>query len=407
MMKMKKLRKIKKISNVIWVILLLMSCNEEFTHGPIGHPDNTIPQPVSNLRVLKNTPGGAIITYEVLNDVDIQYVKAVYKNSKGIESEVKGSAYVNTLEIKGLGDTLARKVKVYAVNKKENVSEPVEVTINPMTPPVVKIFQSLQYEPAFGGFALQFKNVDRGDVSLNVLYKDTLTNNMNYYQSFYTSLAEGVYNVRGLPAKHNQFGVYVRDRWENSSDTIYFSLTPWPESLLDKKLFKSLYLSGDVAWTGWGGRPEYAFDDVLVMTNYAHTDYPLAFPHRYSLDLGVTAKISRFKMYQRPGETVLYEHGNPKRYRIYARATNPASGNPDDVFDGWTLVMECNSFKPSGLPPGQNSVEDIEYSAAGEEYEFPRSLEPVRYIRFEFLESWSGMECTIIGEFTFWGQVIE
>ena len=394
----------KKISVIITSIILLVSCNEEFVHGPIGNPDNKVPDPVNNVQVIENTPGGAILAYEFADNIDIQYVKAVYVNSQGKKSEVRGSAFVNTLKIEGLGDTIARVVQVYAVNKKENVSTPVEITINPLTPPVLKVFKSITYQPAFGGFAVQYENEDRGDISLNVLYKDTLTSHMNYYQSIYTSLAEGVYNVRGLPAVNNQFGIYVRDRWGNNSDTTYFSLTPWPEKLLDKKMFKSLYLSGDVTWTGWGGQPQFAFDDVLVITNYAHTDYPLEFPHRYTLDLGVTAKISRFKFYQRPGEGVLYEHGNPKRYRVYARSTNPASGNPDEVMDGWTLVMECNSFKPSGLPPGQNSAEDIEFAAGGEEYEFPISLEPVRYIRFEFLESWSGMECTVIGEFSFWGQ---
>jgi hypothetical protein len=67
--------------------------------------------------------------------------------------------------------------------------------------------------------------------------------------------------------------------------------------------------------------------------------------------------------------------------------------------------MDCNSFKPSGLPVGQNSSEDVEYAAKGEEFSFPRGINAVRYMRFEMLESWSGMKCSTIGELSFWGDI--
>jgi hypothetical protein len=41
----------------------------------------------------------------------------------------------------------------------------------------------------------------------------------------------------------------------------------------------------------------------------------------------------------------------------------------------------------------------------GEEFIFPRDLAEVRYIRFEMLESWSGMQCSTISELSFWGQI--
>lgn len=392
---------------ILFLACMFFACSEDFKHEPLGGGGSAAPDPVKNVKIEKNTPGGAIITYDIPDNVDVQYVKAVYENSQGKMSEVRGSAYINRLEIQGLGDTRERTVKLYAVNKKENQSAPVELKINPLTPPITTIFKSLKYEPGFGGFVVNFENEERNEISINVLYRDSATQNMMFYESFYTSLEQGVYPVRGLPAKENRFGVYVRDRWENNSDTVYFSLTPWPEQLLDKKMFGNLNLTGDAVWSEWAGQPQYAYDDKLDITNYAHTAYPLAFPHRYTLDLGVNAKISRFKFYQRPGEGILYEHGNPKSYRVYARTDNPSPGNPDDVMEGWTLVMECNSFKPSGLPVGQVSPEDEEYAAGGEEYEFPRDMGPVRYIRFEIVESWSGMECSVIGEFTFWGQVNE
>ena len=391
---------------IILLALILFSCEEEFKQGPFGVKNENDPNPVESAAVIENIPGGAIIQYKLPSDVDIQYVKAIYRDSKGIESEVRASAFVSKLKIEGLGDTKERTVRIYAVNKAERVSSPVEVTIAPLTPPIVTTFESLKYKVGFGGFVVDFENEGINEISLNILYKDSLSNKMEYYESMYTSQQNGKYAVRGLPSYENKFGVYVRDRWENSSDTLYFTVTPWPEVLLNKKSFKPMNLKGDVTWSGFAGSPNFAFNDILTITDYAHTEFPIAFPHRYSLDLGVNAKISRFKFFQRPGDKILYEHGNAKHYKVYARADNPSTGNADNVMEGWTQVLDCHSFKPSGFPMGQNSQEDIEYAAAGEEFEFPLDLGPVRYIRFEFLESWSGMECTVIGEFTFWGEII-
>jgi hypothetical protein len=175
---------------------------------------------------------------------------------------------------------------------------------------------------------------------------------------------------------------------------------------LDKFLFEAKKVHGDLDWDFYGGSPQKAWDNVLNKENYAHTNFPEEFPHRLTIDLGVDVILSRFKFYQRPGEDVLYQHGAPKVYRIYGRLDNPGAGNSANVLEGWTLLRDCYSIKPSGLPLGQNSGEDEEFAALGEEFSFPRATMPiVRYIRFEMLESWSGMKCSTIGELAFWGEI--
>lgn len=393
---------------ILFCLLILFSCKEDFEHEPIGGGGGSAPQPVKNAQVLRNTPGGAIIKYELPENVDIQYVKAEYTTSKGVARDVKSSSYVDTLSIKGLGSTEPMVVKLYAVNRKEKASEPVEITINPLTPPIQSIHNSLQYAVDFGGFLLNFKdNISKEEVSIHVLVKDHDTQEFADYDATYTSLEQGSYPVRGLPDLENDFGVYIRDRWDNISDTLYFTLTPWPEYYLDKALFRNISLAGDVGWNYHGGAPQKAFDDVIGNGNFAHTNFPEEFPHRYTLDLGVNVKLSRFKLWQRPGDDVLYQHGAPKYYKVYGRADDPGSGNTESPLDGWTLLMECTSFKPSGLPLGQNSSEDMEYAAQGEEFSFPRDMTPVRYIRFEMIESWSGMKCSVVSELAFWGDIKE
>jgi hypothetical protein len=384
--------------------LAMAACAGDFEHVPIGQGNTAAPDPVKNIRA-ERIPGGAILTYELPGNVDLLYVRAIYTQN-GTQRETRASAYMNTLTIEGFGDTTEHAVELYAVNRMGTASAAAKEVIRPLTPSIFFVKQSLQVTEDFGGFVISFENVNKEDVAIYALKRDTIDGKFIEYDSHYTSMEQGFFSVRGLPNIANDFGMYVVDRWNNFSDTTIFNLTPWREDYLDKKLFRYKSVAGDQTWNNYtGGAPERAFDDDVSNGRYAHTPYPVAFPHYYALDLGVSVKLSRFVFWQRPGDEVLYQHGAPKRYNIYGRADDPGSGNSGDILEGWTLLMTCESIKPSGLPLGQNSAEDVEYAAKGEEFSFPRTIDVVRYVRFEMLESWSGMECSTIGEVSFWGEI--
>lgn len=388
---------------LILCILTIVSCKEENTLHPYGKNDKNSPLDVSDI-VVRNTPGGAVIKYVPPTDVDLSYVKAVYLNTHGEQIEVRASRYVDSLIIAGLGSTDNYPVKLYSVDKLENASSGVETTIQPLTPAVWLVRESLEYEMDFGGFVVDFINTSENDIAIYVLKKDEKGSFITH-DALYTKQKAGKYAVRGLPNEENAFAVYIRDRYDNKSDTLFFTGTPWMEEYLDKKKFMWMEIPGDVRWNYFGGAPERAWDDVVNNYNFAHTEIPEEHPHRFTIDLGVTAKLNRFRFWQRPGDEVLYKHGAPKYYKIYGRSDRPTDGSASDPLKGWKLLMECHSFKPSGLPLGQQTTEDIEYAARGEEFSFPRGMEAVRYIRFEMLESWSGMKCSTIGELSFWGEI--
>lgn len=394
------------IYQCLFLFCLFVGCKEENPLIPYGDNDGVAPTDVSNIQV-RNISGGAVIKYDMPKEADLSYVKAVYKNSQGKEGEVRVSKYTDSLKIVGLGTTDEYKVKLYAVDVFENSSSGVEAIIQPLTPPVKLIKESLKPVIDFGGFVMDFENVGGDEVAIYTLVKDSI-GEYEVYDAFYTQLKNGNYAVRGLPNKETEFALYVRDKYENKSDTLYFSGTPWREDYLDKKLFKSLPVAGDVSWDNYSGHPYSAWDDIVHPDTYfAHTAYPEPFPHRLTMDLGINVKLSRFRIWQRPGASVLYQHGSPKHFKVYARKDRPMFGDPEDPLAGWMLVMDCHSYKPSGLPWGQYSPEDEEYAARGEEFMFDRDLDAVRYLRFELLESWSGMECSVIAELAFWGQIEE
>lgn len=398
----------KLILSFMAISCFLFSCNEDNLFKPFGNDNNVSLGQVSNVQI-SNIPGGAILKYNLPKDPDLAYVKAMYTSSLGIQREVTASAYVDSLRIVGLGDTKEYLVNVVCVDNFENRSEPVTVKINPLEPIVKTVFKTIKHAIGFGGFEVTFENPSKAEIAIYALVQDSASTVLNTYDAYYTSQVAGLFPVRGLPNKENNFGVFVRDRYDNTSDTIFFSGKPFREDYLNKKQFNYIQLPGDGDFSFYYGNPLAAFDDILSHANYATTETPCPMPARYTLDLGVSVKLSRFRMYQRPGEgIVLYQHAAPYYYKVYGRANKPNNTPTTDPMEGWTLLRECISIKPSGLPGlGQVTAEDIEYAAKGEEYSFSGDCPEIRYVRFEFIESWSGMQSVGFGEVSFWGEVLK
>lgn len=119
-------------------------------------------------------------------------------------------------------------------------------------------------------------------------------------------------------------------------------------------------------------------------------------PRWFSIDLGIEATITRLKLWQSPDR--IYMSGNPKVWEVWG-SNNP---DADGGWENWTLLTTCESVKPSGLPLGQNSAQDYQQAAMGEEYLLPSNTPAVRYLRFKVLESWEpGTPYTCIAEMAF------
>lgn len=378
---------------MLFLGFIIFSCEEE----PIGQIplDNVPPGPVSNVQV-ENISGGAILTYTLPEDEDLLYVKGVYSLKEGMESEVKSSLYTDTLKIRGFGDTSPREVRLYAVDRSKNTSESVTVTVEPLTPPVLKIGETLKLVADFGGVAAYWENPERAEISVAILKKDE---NDEYVplETFYSSMKEGTGAARGMDTLQGYFGIYVQDRWENQSEIKYDTLTPLFETQFDRLKFSNAHLPGDMpsAWGWveqnlWDGNPNSGF----------HTaNGSGVWPQSITIDLGQTGKISRVKVWQRP-DTWLYQHGNVKHFEVWGAAELDASGS----WDSWTMLMDCQGIKPSGLPLGEFSAEDQAWAMAGEEFINSPENPPVRYIRLKVLETWSGgdffhmMEIEVYGD---------
>jgi len=138
------------------VAVLFSNCRQENLNVP-NVTNTTPPGVVSNVSVT-NMNGKAVFTYTLPSNPDLAYIKATYEISPGVPTEVIASRYTNTMTIDGFGDTLAHTVKLIAVNSSEVASQPVSVTVQPLTPGYILARRSLQVAATFGGFTVNCKN---------------------------------------------------------------------------------------------------------------------------------------------------------------------------------------------------------------------------------------------------------
>ncbi len=128
------------LSYALPLLLLAAACKKEEHQSLYG--EGVVPAAVTSTAV-KNLPGAAEITYSLPHDNSILYVKAEYERQPGNKQEMKASYYANKLTVDGFGDTLEHAVKLYVVNRSEQISEPVTVKVKPLTAPVTLVYRSL------------------------------------------------------------------------------------------------------------------------------------------------------------------------------------------------------------------------------------------------------------------------
>ncbi|RZM30406.1 MAG: DUF4959 domain-containing protein [Pedobacter sp.] len=368
----------------------------------LDYLDENQPAPAQVSGVVVNaTPGGAIINYRLPDDRNLSYVKAVYEIQPGVFRERRSSRYHDTLSLEGFGSVADQQVKLYSVGRNEKLSDPVLVTVKPLTPPVLSVFETADMTATFGGVKVTFDNISRANLAVVVIADTSGKNTWAPITTFFTSIEKGNYAARGMSNVERKVGLFIKDRWGNVSDTLIKTMTPLPEQFIPKNNFKLVKLPTDTwqntfnytidkIWNGVTNNPE----DVFIVS----ATYPV--PQWFTIDLGLSATFSRMKVYQR----ARYPYIAPmiKTFEIYG-SNNPDAGGG---WGTWQLLGTFTSVKPSGLPFGQTNTEDVDYAVInGEDFDFDGTMAPVRYIRFKTLDTWAAGGGVQTSEISFWGQV--
>ncbi|WP_158618091.1 DUF5000 domain-containing lipoprotein [Chitinophaga lutea] len=387
-------------------LFLWSSCKEK--NMLLYTDDNApAPKPVSNVQFIR-TPGGSKLYYKVPADNNLLYVKAVYDISQGVTRETKTSIHQDTLVLEGYADTLEHEVKVYTVGKNKKESDPVTLKIRPLTAPVHNLFKTIEMKETFGGASITFQNKDEAALAIVMIYDSTGQGDWAEADTYHSKAPKGAFSVRGFDTIPVKFATYVRDRWNNKSDTLALTLKPLFETKLDRTLMKEVSLPTDEnighVFSGLSPRNiNFMFNNVFGTgsTNDCFHTRPAAakMPQWFTFDLGQQYNLSRFKFYHRGGSSGYYRGADPKRFEIYGSN----SPNADGSWDSWTLLGTFTSFKPSG-DAATPTKEDEEFAVTnGEDFDFPPGTPPMRYLRWKTTETWGNSQYIYIAELMFWG----
>lgn len=365
------------------------------------------PAQVINVNV-KNLPGSAVIFYELPDDQNMKYVRASYQIGNATKN-VNASFYSDSIVVDGFPLEGEYEVNLYSVSYGEAVSTPIVVKVNPTTPSYRKVRTTVATVEAFGGIKIEYDNPDKAKLGVGVIKKQAGGVWTQIYMH-YSEAENGLFYVRGQEAVTSDFGIFVRDRWGNLSDTLYVNETPMFEEQCNKQLFRKMMLPTDTyechSWNELTKANDMVrlWDGVTDADPTFQTKTTTKMPQWFTFDMGASYKLSRFEMISRfyPGKYGnTFNAGHPKHFEIWG-SNNP---NPNGSFDdSWILLEEYESVKPSGGGvKDAMTAEDKEAAEKGENFVVSDTAPAVRYIRFLTRDTWGNTVYMHLHELTFFG----
>lgn len=393
----KQINKVLLFSIFILATLIACSNNEDF--------DTTPPGILSNISVTP-TNGGGIINYSLPSDDDILYVKAVYFNSQDEEVFRVSSKYNTFLEVNGLNQTSAVKVKLYVVDESENRSETVEIDFIPLKSFIFLVQESIAINPDLGGVKITWDNIASKTVFVYVHILDRANETIRILSS--NNAQESIF-IRGLASSELAFSTKVEDFDGNITELEEKGkYTPLFEEKIDKSTW-TLVSGQSINGDAYEGRTVNFWDDVVdTVETDADNSYFIAtrennggslnFPLDIVIDFNKNVKIQRFKVWQRAfwynggGITYHYQEENIKSFNLYASSDSQT----------WNLLGQFDIGDPrdaSGNIPTAAFQEAID----GHEFSLANTSEEFRYLKFEITSNYGSTQITVGSEITLFG----
>lgn len=388
---------------VILSLLIVSSCQKDSVSKALKI--GTAPGEIKKYS-FEAIPGGAIITYELPEGTDLRYVKATYTLNSGVTREAKSTIYKNTIQVDGFAKEGEYDITLVAVGLGDVASGPMVIKVNVLRPSHQLVMDSVKINKsmyaAFGGLNIDYSNISSTNLIFHILSRDQ-QGNWAEIQTVYSAAKKGRVRTRGLEPVLQDFAAFVTDRWNNRSDTVTASLTPFKEALITTR-FTALNLPGDT-WehhTGQGrARPLAILFDGLHPVNGTQfqTKPSSVLPQWFTWDMTAPFRLSRFILYPdyTGNDKAVFGGGQPLEFELWG------SNHPLPDFSNWTKVGVFKSVKPSGNPLGINTIEDVEQAKNGEEFEIEGDLGSFRYWRFKTISTWGAVPYIQLSELTFYG----
>jgi hypothetical protein len=369
---------------IICTLFFATSCGENFNEVITSDetPDKVI------VTKVENGPGKSRIYFNLPDSKSLLFVEATFQDDdKSISA--KASSYNNFIELEGFSEAKEYKVILHSVSRGMNKSEPLEVAVNPETPPYQSVYNALDIAAATGGFNVSITNTAEAELVYIIEKFDRELNEWTDLETFYRKDAEVQLKIRDQVGENLLYRMKIRDKFLHYSDYKEFTITPAIEQEMDYSLFAEVNLANDpllFTITAGNYQPhEYLWNQKLFITDQAtngggwigtamsgYTSYWM------SWDLGKQAQLSRIVIFQRgvsgTGSISPYTSHNIKDFEIWG-SNNPSA---DGSWDSWERIMVETIVKPAG-----STADVLEISKRGDSFTFDEDLSKYRYIRLK------------------------
>lgn len=386
------------------LLLLFSACQTE-------EVDTQAPGVVTQVNYMA-TPGGAILTFKAPADEDLLYVKAAYTNSLGKEVFKVSSHFGDSIEIDGFNDETPKEVRLYAVDRHQNCSEPTTIHVTPLKSFIYLVQQSVQMKQDLGGVRISWSNPSQKTVFVYVHYSK---GSKVYERILSSNLNSPSMMIRGLDPVDYSFSVSVEDfNGNKTSEVNTGTYKPLLEQKIDKKswmVLQNLSVDGDK----WEGKLTSFWDDVID-TKESNTDNSyfiisrddnggmLKWPLDIVVDLNKTVVINRFVVWQRAFEYLNAEQNGVSTGYYYYKEENMRSFTLSVSNDKttWTSLGTFDIGDPRD-DAGNIPMAKIKEAIDGHEFNLVTVSPPFRYMKFSILSNY-GSEANVYGsEITLYG----
>ncbi|MCS4227235.1 DUF4959 domain-containing protein [Sphingobacterium sp. BIGb0165] len=407
-------------------LLLFFACKEIERFSPAAD-DGTPPGKVELRRYIP-LYGGARFFYNIPKDEDLISIDAVYTNPNGKSFTFSASYFVDSLDVYGLPSTDEYTIKLYAVDRTGNRSEPLDVKVQSLEPAFTRVASSIQVKPGFSSFFLDWENELKQDVNVYVDFTFNQNGTPRSLTSVFSSnLATDRRFINDLVLPSTEkVGVKVRveDSYGNTTATIdKGNISLLEDTKISKKdwvLPKAADSIGRIPMAfgdGLEGRSRYVIDDIIDRgdnLNFMHTHgrgrtgktADGNMPWNFIIDLGAYYELSRIITVQRHSGGLAnisrgqyYRSENVGRFKMYIW---------DDAKQDWEPVSE--HFIP--VPFGISELEFVKKGEAGDmAYMYPdnpKYTKKTRWFRYEavkgFTSDYTLDDANCLSEITLYGR---
>ena len=387
------------------LISLAFNCSNDDDTG------DTTPPGVLKVTEIIPTNGGGIITYDLPNDEDISYVKAVYTNSLGNEVSKVSSKYNNTIEIFGLNQTTPVDVLLSVFDESNNESSKVPISFTPLESFIFLVQESISVNADFGGVNINWENIEEKTVFIYVHINDGNSEEVRILSS--KKMNENIF-VGGLDAIPYEISTKVEDFNGNiTSIESKGNYTPIFEEVIAKdswSLIANLSINGNAYegetvnfWDNVIDTVETDADNSYFIINRDDNGGALNFPMDIVIDLNKNVQVRRFKVWQRafwyqgptPVQPYYYQSENLKTFDLY-------SSNDKNT---WNLLGQFDIGFGDSNGDGTGSIlsEKIDEATNGHDFILDAVSEPFRYLKFSITSNYGSTRFCHGSEITLYG----